>query len=99
MLRMTVPREPVAGVNAVKANAGVNVVPFADPKPATSSSAGCVVVMFGVLGAFELPVVPALVSTRFAEAMPTKSDALTSLVEDRLLENVTVILSPAWRPV
>ena len=39
------------------------------------------VVRFEVAGAAEEPVVPMLVSTRLAEAMPAKSAALTIRVE------------------
>src|SRR5436305_1715451 len=99
MLRATPLSAVPTGVSAVNGKLAVKVVLFAEAKPATSSSPGCVVVTFGVAGAAELPKAPAATSTRFAEAMPEESAALINLVEKRLVEKVTVILSPACSAV
>src|SRR3954449_9722504 len=99
MLRATPLNAVPVGVSAVNGKPGTRVELLAELMLATRSSPGCVVVTFGVAGAVELPVAPALASTRLAEAMPAKSAALTSLVENRLAENVTVILSPGCSAV
>src|SRR5262245_8028507 len=99
MLRTTLPSIVVVDVRAVKGKPGVRAAPVAEPKFATRSSPGCVVVRLGVEGAAELPCAPTAESTRFVDAIPAKSAALTSRVEYRLAEKVTVILSPACSAV
>src|SRR5437588_553440 len=99
MLRVTLPSAALVGLRAGKGKLGVNVALLTDPKPAASRSPGCVVATEGVAGLFELPKTVPLVSTRLVDAMPEKSAALTSLVEYRLVENVTVTLSPACNGV
>src|SRR5436305_8604131 len=95
MLRVTVPRAALVELSAVNGKDALNAALLVEPKPAARRSPGCVVVTDAVAGLFELPITVPLPSTRFADAIPAKSAALTMRVEYKLEENVTVILSPA----